>query len=385
MRWTHYSEGAPQRVNHAACRIRDCIFSFGGYCTGDDYETTRPIDVFMLYTVTLRWSALPLPTSEEDKALTPYQRYGHTVVEHADNAFLWGGRNDGHGACNTVYRFDGGTFSWDIPEVSGDVPEARDGHTACVINGCMYIFGGYEDCTELFSNEVNYVDLLSFTWVKVSTLGSPARWRDFHTSTAIGNTMYVFGGRCDEGGAHFTNHEVYDNTVMAFDTVSATWSCPIDPNSDSPIGRRSHSAFEYQGFLYIFGGFNGKKDEHFNDLHRLNFSTMEWQEMKCPGMPPSPRRRQAVTVVGSRCFVFGGTSPRCQSNKVVKRYHSLSDLVDRSDLYVLDLNPSLKTLAALSVVKHKLDRSCLTSDLRQEISMMIPDSQNNQRLQTTNG
>ena len=45
-------EGGPRRVNHAAVAIGDKIYSFGGYCTGEDYETTRPIDVHVLDTIT---------------------------------------------------------------------------------------------------------------------------------------------------------------------------------------------------------------------------------------------------------------------------------------------------------------------------------------------
>jgi len=49
-RWTVHLEGGPRRVNHAAVSVNDKIFSFGGYCTGEDYETKLPIDVHVLDT-----------------------------------------------------------------------------------------------------------------------------------------------------------------------------------------------------------------------------------------------------------------------------------------------------------------------------------------------
>ena len=49
-RWTVHLEGGPRRVNHAAVAIDVRIYSFGGYCTGEDYETTRPMDVHVLNT-----------------------------------------------------------------------------------------------------------------------------------------------------------------------------------------------------------------------------------------------------------------------------------------------------------------------------------------------
>ena len=48
--WTVQLEGGPRRVNHAAVAIGDNIYSFGGYCTGEDYSTTRPMDVYVLNT-----------------------------------------------------------------------------------------------------------------------------------------------------------------------------------------------------------------------------------------------------------------------------------------------------------------------------------------------
>lgn len=49
-RWTVHLEGGPRRVNHAAVSIGDYIFSFGGYCTGENFEVVRPIDVHVLNT-----------------------------------------------------------------------------------------------------------------------------------------------------------------------------------------------------------------------------------------------------------------------------------------------------------------------------------------------
>ena len=71
--------------------------------------------------------------------------------------------------CNTIYMFDTNTLKWtkfknvltdaaalaaglkpghdeDPPDdhaVTGQIPMARDGHSACVIDDDMYIYGGY--------------------------------------------------------------------------------------------------------------------------------------------------------------------------------------------------------------------------------------------------
>ena len=36
-----------------------------------------------------------------------------------------------------------------MPEVTGSIPPARDGHSACMIGEKIYIFGGYEERVRL--------------------------------------------------------------------------------------------------------------------------------------------------------------------------------------------------------------------------------------------
>ena len=43
--WTRHIEGGPRRVNHAAVCVGDYIYSFGGYCTGENFEIRRDIDI----------------------------------------------------------------------------------------------------------------------------------------------------------------------------------------------------------------------------------------------------------------------------------------------------------------------------------------------------
>lgn len=38
---------------------------------------------------------------------------------------------------------------WFTPKISGTVPGARDGHSACILGKAMYIFGGYEQLVRI--------------------------------------------------------------------------------------------------------------------------------------------------------------------------------------------------------------------------------------------
>lgn len=66
-------------------------------------------------------------------------------------------------------------------------------------------------------------------------------------------------------------------------------------------------AVVYNGLLWIFGGFNGILDLHFNDLHCFDPIRNIWQNIETHGTKPKIRRRQSCVVIGSKMFLFGGT------------------------------------------------------------------------------
>ncbi|XP_064602184.1 kelch domain-containing protein 3-like [Liolophura sinensis] len=378
-RWTIHLEGGPRRVNHAAVAIGDRIYSFGGYCTGEDFDTTRPMDVHVLDTVSLRWSKVMPPPNPDYLKFVPYQRYGHTAVAVGECAYIWGGRNDNKGACKILFSFNTVTNSWSRPAVTGDIPGARDGHSACVINGKMFIFGGYEEEIDRFTNDVHMLDFSTMNWVYINRKmlkGEPPRSRDFHTATPIGDIMYIFGGRSDEGGPIFTNNEMYLNLLHAFDTSTFTWTKPSN-STISPVGRRSHSSFVHNGQMYIFGGYNGLRNTHYKDIHRYDPVEKVWSVVKVKGSGPCARRRQCCCVIKSRVFLFGGTSPvACLQHQPVIAGTLPEDqvLMDHSDLHVLDFTSTLKTLCMLAVMEHKLDTTGLPKDIRWELAAMTTNN-----------
>lgn len=116
----------------------------GGYCSGEDFEINRPMEVCVLNTDTLRWKVLP-PSGifHEDSTCSdvPFHRYGHSAVVWKEVVYIWGGRNDSSGACNTLYRYDTVTGLWSRPSVHGLLPQKRDGHAAAIIGDYIYVFG----------------------------------------------------------------------------------------------------------------------------------------------------------------------------------------------------------------------------------------------------
>ncbi|XP_039253486.2 kelch domain-containing protein 3-like [Styela clava] len=361
--WTYSIEGGPQRVNHSAVIINKDIYMFGGFCSGEDYNTDdddtdwTAIDIYAFNTEFLRWRRIQQRNEYFENV--PYMRYGHTSVAIDEKAYLFGGRSDLCGASNILYYFDTGNFCWHTPKVCGHLPGARDGHGMCVARGNIYIFGGYEAEVEQFSEETMMLDMRTLTWSLLQTQGQTGLWRDFHTLTAYGDKIYLFGGRGDDSDNSIS--QPYDNDIKVLDLNTLEWSAAAHANQKLPVGRRSHTAFIHEDSIYIFGGFNSKLNEHYNDLWKFDMKSGLWKEISVHGVGPCPRRRHCCCYKDNKAYIFGGTSPTPTS-------HSNQDLIDQSDTHVLDLEPNLKVFC-LSVVRelfrkcYNLDLSCLPVEL----------------------
>lgn len=309
MYWVTQLEGGPRRVNHTAVAIGHSIYSFGGYCTDEDYRSFSTIDVHVLNTHTLRWFLIPNKKNEHGVHLkypeVPFQRYGHTAVPYKHNVYVWGGRNDEMG-CNILFCFDTRSHRWSKPEVIGRVPGIRDGHSACIIDHYMYIFGGFEEEINQFSCDVHCLDLETMNWRFIATTGVPPSYRDFQTATILNDKMYIFGGRGDRHSPYHSQEEIYCPQIVYLDLKTRNWHTPNTTGS-IPLGRRSHSAFVYNNLLYIFGGYNGILDRHFNDFYCFDTAQNRWNLLTARGKVPRKRRRQACLVIGKKMYLFGGT------------------------------------------------------------------------------
>lgn len=370
MKWTVSIEGGPMRVNHAAVCIGDKIFSFGGYCSTEEYKDWEPIPVHVLSTSTLRWS----PVNYKKNDVVPFQRYGHTAVAYGDKVYMWGGRNNAV-ACNTLSCFDTKTLEWTTPTVTGMVPYAKDGHSACIIKNKMYIFGGFEYLTDQYSQEVHCLDLDLMEWTFIDAKGTPPSHRDFHTAIAYGDRMYVYGGRGDMNSPYNSEEEVYCPEVFYLDIEKEKWIV-TKPGGTRPEGRRSHSAWLYNDCMYVFGGFNGNTRMHFNDIYRYSIKENNWLHINVGGLVPCRRRRQACIVHKDKVYMFGGTSPCLHfGNRLIDNIYSNPErLIDNSDLHILDYAPTLKVLCILSVLKNKLDQSSLPRHVILDIrTMTLPN------------
>ena len=190
-------------------------------------------------------------------------------------------------------------------------------------------------------NDIYKLDTATMAWTLINTTGIPPHASSSHSSTIIGTKMFVFGG-CGGPGVS------YDN-ISVFDTETSSWLST--PSAQVlPEGRWGHSAFAYNGELYIYGGENSHQT--FNDLWKYNLESFSWKKVEPKGKRPPRMRSTSCCMVGDCVILFDTWNNPA------------------GDLFILDLNPSLKMLCKLAVIQYGLEQSELTHDIRWELAAM---------------
>jgi hypothetical protein len=164
----------------------------------------------------------------------PSARAGHTAVWTDSVMVVWGGYN------GTTYSNAGGLYNpssntWAATSTGTNVPSARTSHSAIWTGAEMVIWGGhYDDGFYHYLNTGGRYNPLTNTWLPTSTIGNVPQARDSHTAVWTGSEMIVWAGYegtdlLNTGGQYYITHVPYEvpNTTLVWsgsgkDTLS--WS-----------------------------------------------------------------------------------------------------------------------------------------------------------------
>ncbi|XP_037099589.1 host cell factor 2 isoform X1 [Syngnathus acus] len=160
-------------------------------------------------------------------------------------------------------------------------------------------------------------------WRKVhSFTGVIPRSRHGHRAVAIRELIVVFGG----------GNEGIAEDLHVYNTVSKQWFLPA-VRGDIPPGCAAHGLVCEGTRILVFGGMV-EYGKYSNNLYELQAGRWLWKKLKprAPrnGLPPCPRIGHSFTLVGSKCYVFGGLANVSEDpNDNIPRY--------LDDLYELEL------------------------------------------------
>jgi Rab9 effector protein with kelch motifs len=288
-----------KRFKHSATAFGKFVIFIGGQET----DTKRFNEVIYFDTEN---GTFTRPTLRGD---TPPNFSRHSSVLVNGRVFIFGGF-DGFGTNFELSIFNPVTYTWTNvlrSQVRGDAPPSRTNHAAAAVGNKMYMFGGNNNNAAgqyQVLDDFYCLDTDTLTWTNLTTAvgGTRPTQRSGHTLTTIGTKMYLFGG----GVWNEANGWVHKyNDIYVFDALQSSWS---KPTCTGDIDTSTFSiSFAVGRFLFVFGG--GSKPKHCvtNDLFVLDTSSYSWTAPSFEeATKPSPRDMGTACVIGSNVFFMGG-------------------------------------------------------------------------------
>lgn len=185
-------------------------------------------------------------------------RYSHTSVFWGGSIYIFGGSTLESGkTCfkNSIIQINLDENEWKFTGITGSnpKPKPRRGHTACVLNNMMYIWGGQGSSSQLF-NDMWIFKFETEEWYEVFTIGEIPSARYYHSCTIYDSNIWIYGG-------YNGNDEFSD--MYSYNPGDLTWKVEI-PSSDSilnPPSKQLAYLACYQDKLFLIGGSNPLEDE----------------------------------------------------------------------------------------------------------------------------
>ncbi len=162
-------------------------------------------------------------------------------------------------------------------------PVARWGASACYHDAYSYLIGG--DAGSGPTGLIQRFKPSSGTWQTLTTMPTVRTYAA--AVAATNNKIYVFGG--NQGS-------LWLNTVEEFDPFTHIWTT----KASMPCARMGLAAAEYNGRIYVIGGWNGSM---LNSCDIYDIATDSWSTG--PAMPHPVFQMQAAAI-SNRIYVVGG-------------------------------------------------------------------------------
>jgi N-acetylneuraminic acid mutarotase len=315
--WTFIQqEIAPQnRFGHSAIVQQDKLIIFGGW---NGHITLN--DIWAYSFSTEKWNEI-LPTTVISA------RYRHIAVPLGNSMFIFGGVNKEQVRFNDTYEFNIKYQYWVKVETHKD-PSPRTFHRSVVLDGFLYVLGGYDGSRkndmfrldlhdlspedEIESNPLlptNSLEDGELCWKEIECVGKNYSARTGHCAININGIIHVFGG---------TDETTRRNDLHCFDIGASTWRL-IECAGDVPTARSGAKCVEWSNYIYIFGGYTRKDGIYYDDVHRFHIQTCIWSKIITEGQPPMPRTDHTAVIHESCMYIFAGYDGK-------NRYNDLQSL-----------------------------------------------------------
>lgn len=208
--------------------------------------------------------------------------------------YLFGGY-DPNGLTSDVQSYDPSTDTWTTLQTTGDFTP-RYALASCVVNDKIYVLGGCvgQEIQANMSNALEVFDPATNEWTTPQTTGTFTP-RNNLTACAVNGKIYALGGYDAATGDL--------STLEVFDPATNTWSTPS--TTGSMIERGAFHGEVVDGKIYAIGGLETSKLAL--PVEVFDPATNTWSTLQTKGTF-SGRLLHASGVINGKIFLLGGTS-----------------------------------------------------------------------------
>ncbi|KAI9278960.1 hypothetical protein BDA99DRAFT_531688 [Phascolomyces articulosus] len=235
--------------------------------------------------------------------------------------------------------------------ISGPLPESRAQMSATMdtTSGIAWFYGGRAtEAKQAAGESAYYNDFYSFntqtsTWdwppVRYAWGQRPARYG--HTSSIIGNQIFILGGKTavvNASGDTWVTYPADFQSVLVFDTdgQKAVTMATIGDTPDGKVGFSAALAPDGHSIV-VFGGQDTVTGQSSQDVYLLDTCTLQWSNPGITGTPPSPRSgHQAVTYDHYMLILMG------YNNESAGEFASDIGILDMSTWQWIDNLPAIQ-------------------------------------------
>ena len=287
--------------------LRGNLYVFGG-STGTQYLNT--LNIF--FTKSRAWVDL----SDKVQGAPPTARYAQSFHAIGGKLYVFGGRSSDGGYLNDLHEFDPQAMAWSnlSPQVLGDRPSPRCGATLAHVGGRLFLFGGWDQITLHFFNNLFALDPTSPRWDNLTAKvgGEVPPLLSGHCFAAIGSRLYVFSGALLEPDGSVG----HSSGLWAIEPEGqANWiDLTAKMTGPSPWRRKDGAMSAAEGRLYLYGGWSDLASPPWGgvlrDLWVYDPPSNLWTDLSllAGGNPPPSRAGHSLIASPSSSilYAFGG-------------------------------------------------------------------------------
>jgi RHS repeat-associated core domain len=215
------------------------------------------------------------------------------------------------------------------------MPTARYGLGVVAIGQKIYAIGGMLSNGNS-SDKVEIYDIASDTWITGANMTYPVGYFSY---VAVGTNIYCFGGQYKSG-----NSTAYRNYVQVYNTSNNTWSTKTPGGASFPT-LMGTAAVEYNGSIYVSGGYNGS---YRNYVYQYNVSANTWTQR---GNLNNARAYHNAFIFDGRMYIEGGGV-----DSGLGGYYIQTEEIYNLSTHVASLNGASRVFAMNAAVIWKDDR-----------------------------